>query len=105
MALERLMGLYVSDTEGYKQYRQAMLPLLEEYGGAFGYDFEVSKVLKSKGSNNINRVFTITFPNLATMDEFFNDPRYLRVKEQYFSRSVSEVTTLSLHDEWHDSAS
>lgn len=98
MAFERVMGLEVIDEVIYQQYREHMTPILHSFGGSFGYDFKVSDVLKSKTEDKINRVFTIDFPSKAAMDEFFNDPKYLAVKDKYFNSSVGSVTTISLHE-------
>ena len=95
---ERIMGLCVTDDEQYTQYREAMTPILHRYGGAFGYDFIVSEVLKSKGAYDINRVFTIEFPNQEAMTSFFACDEYLAVKAQYFDASVGSKTVISLHE-------
>lgn len=42
MTVERLIGLQVIDDKAYAQYREAMYPLLLEYGGDFKYDFQIS---------------------------------------------------------------
>lgn len=97
MAFERLMGLYVSDPHGYRLYREAMRPIMEEYGGRFRYDFEVSKVLESEHTQPINRVFILSFPTQRDMENFFADARYLKVKEAYFSASVTEVSVLAMY--------
>ncbi|EAR61344.1 hypothetical protein MED92_11474 [Oceanospirillum sp. MED92] len=44
---EMLVGLEVTDDQIYQSYREAMRPILEFYGGEFGYDFRVSEVLKN----------------------------------------------------------
>ena len=98
MSFERIMGLDVTDDAVYQQYRAAMVPILETYGGAFGYDFRVSEVLLSKGEGNINRVFTIDFPSREAMEQFFSDPAYLAVRGEYFERSVAGSTVISLHE-------
>lgn len=98
MSFERIMGLEVADDEEYQRYREGMIPILESFGGSFGFDFKVSKVLKSKTDNPINRVFTIDFPNKEVMDTFFSDPSYLEVKSQYFKNSVKSVTIISMHE-------
>ncbi|WP_192021525.1 DUF1330 domain-containing protein [Shewanella sp. ENK2] len=98
MGFQRIMGLHVSDTAEYQRYREAMMPILTRYGGSFGYDFEVSKVLKSKTEHHINRVFTIEFPSQTVMDTFFNDPEYLVVKQRHFMHSVSHATVIGLHE-------
>lgn len=98
MSFERIMGLEVIDNEAYQKYRENMIPILHSFGGRFGFDFKVSEVLKSKTDEGINRVFTIDFPSKEIMDQFFNDPTYLVVKNKYFKNSVKSVTTISMHE-------
>ena len=98
MAYERIMGLDVIDDQEYQKYREAMMPILKFFGGSFGYDFRVSEVLLTKTADNINRVFTIAFPNQKQMDDFFSDPDYLVVKEKFFDKSVKSKTTISVHE-------
>lgn len=98
MPFERIMGLEVTNHEEYQKYRENMTPILHSFGGSFGFDFQIGDVLKSKTDNVINRVFTIDFPSRDIMDEFFNDPSYLAVKEKYFKHSVKSVTIISMHE-------
>ena len=98
MAYERIMGLDVIDDQKYQKYREAMTPILQSFGGSFGFDFKVSEVLLSKTDDNINRVFTIAFPTQNQMDSFFSNPEYLDVKGKYFDQSVQSKTVLSLHE-------
>ena len=92
---EMLVGLEVSDANVYQQYRTAMKPILQHYGGGFGYDFVVSEVLLSQVEEPINRVFTINFPNQQKMDEFFSNEEYLAVKAEFFERSVNHTTIIA----------
>ena len=87
--LEVLVGLDVRDDEAYTKYRAGMGPILESFGGGFGYDFRIADVLRSESDVAINRVFTIRFPDRAAMDAFFSDPAYLEVKAQFFEPSVN----------------
>jgi len=98
MAVERLVGLFVTDKDLYTKYREGMSPLLKEYGGGFGYDFEVSNVLKSEVSEPINRVFTIFFENEESMNKFFSDEKYLEVRKRYYEPSVFATTIISKYD-------
>ena len=41
-----LIGLEVTDDAGYGRYRAGMTPILEAYGGSFGSDFVIARVLK-----------------------------------------------------------
>lgn len=98
MALEMLMGLYVVDEEAYQSYRDEMMPILENYGGGFGYDFKVSEVLKSKTQGPINRVFTISFPNQDSRDSFFSNDAYLKIRQRYFEKSVTDTTIIATYE-------
>lgn len=98
MAHEILVGLEVLDNEKYRQYRAAMMPILAQYEGAFGYDFTVSEVLKSPTKEPINRVFTLCFSNANKMDSFFSDTEYLKIKKQYFNHSVGSTTIISSYE-------
>lgn len=98
MACEYLMGLNVTDEKIYEQYRKAMKPILATYGGGFSSDFKVSQTLLPLSNTDINRVFTIFCRDQKSMDEFFTNPEYLKVKEKYFSKSVASVTQLAKYN-------
>ena len=98
MRFERLVGLYVTDEDMYKKYREAMLPILGIFGGGFSYDFKVSEVLKSEVKEKINRVFIIHFENEESMNLFFSNKEYLAVKQKYFVPSVSDMTEIAKYE-------
>lgn len=95
---ERIMGLNVVDDESYKKYRDAMTPILNSYQSDFGYDFVISRTLKSKTKNKINRLFTIDFSSEKIMNDFFQDPKYLAIKEKYLDNSIDGKTIISMHE-------
>jgi len=98
MAVERLVGMLVSDDMMYQQYRENMMPILHRYGGAFKYDFKIDEVLKSAVKEPMNRVFIIRFDSQENMSAFFNDKNYLQVRQEFFEPSVSsfeEIATYS----------
>lgn len=98
MSFEILVGLNVIDDAKYADYRAAMKPILSQYEGRFGYDFKVSEVLITEGAEDINRVFTINFSGEDKMKSFFSDSEYLKVKEQYFVKSVASTTIISSYE-------
>lgn len=98
MSYEMLVGLEVIDNKIYSEYRAAMKPILSTYGGGFGYDFKIDTVLKSQVKENINRVFTIYFPDEQTMNSFFSDEEYLKAKTKYFEKSVKSTTIISAYN-------
>lgn len=98
MSHEILVALHVKNDEVYQSYRDAMAPILNQYGGRFCYDFKVSDVLKAEQNEEINRVFTLNFPSVESKDGFFSDPAYLLVKNDYFVKSVVGAHILAAYD-------
>lgn len=95
MSYEMVVGLKVTNDEVYTSYREAMTPILKTYEGGFRYDFKVSEVLKNEESREINRVFTIHCKDKESMNSFFSDPKYVEAKNQFFEKSVSDITIIS----------
>ncbi len=98
MALEMLVGLNIVDDEKYQSYREEMTPILKRYGGGFGYDFKVSEVLTSTTEAPINRVFTIYFSTEDSMNSFFSNDEYLRIKQRHFEKSVTDTTIIATYE-------
>lgn len=98
MAVEMLVGLNVIDDEAYQSYRKEIAPILNSYGGGFGYDFKVAEVLKSNTDAPINRVFTIYFSDGDSMNSFFSNAEYLIIKERHFERSVTDTTIIATYE-------
>lgn len=95
MVAGMVVGLNVVDDEVYQSYRDEMAPILERYGGGFGYDFRVSEVLKSKTDAPINRVFTIYFPTNDSMHSFFANDEYREIRKKHFEKSVADTTIIA----------
>jgi uncharacterized protein (DUF1330 family) len=98
MGFQRIMGLDVTDDVEYQKYREAMEPILNSIGGAFGYDFKIAEVLRSKTDQPINRVFTIDFPSREVMDAFFERPDYLAIKALHLDGAIGSKTIIALHE-------
>ena len=98
MAYEMLVGLHVTDDEMYQAYREKMTPLLVGRGGGFGYDFRIAEVLKSRTDYEINRVFTIYFPDKEEMRQFFSAESYKAIKAEFFESSVASTTLMAEYD-------
>jgi uncharacterized protein (DUF1330 family) len=98
MTHENLIGVEVTDSDGYRAYRDAMMPILARYGGGFRYDFEVARILSPEGGPAINRVFVIYFRDRAAKEAFFADPEYLAVRRRHFEPSVAHVVRIAEYD-------
>jgi len=88
MSYEMTVGLWVEDQASYAQYRSGIRPLLEEFGGAFRYDFIVARVLLAEGGHEINRLFVLQFPDQPSKERLFSDPRYLEIRRRFFEPAV-----------------
>lgn len=98
MAYEMLVGLKIKDPELYQSYREAMGPILKQYGGGFKYDFWIKETLKSDTNNPIDRVFAIYFQDKQSMEEFFANPDYLIAKKNFFEESVAATTIIASYE-------
>lgn len=98
MSFEYIVGLQVDNDELYDKYREEMLPILKTFGGGFRYDFRVNEVLKNEAGNSINRVFAIFFNDDKARDQFFSNEDYLKIKNKFYTPSVSATTIISEYD-------
>jgi uncharacterized protein (DUF1330 family) len=98
VAYERIFGLEVVDQDGYTQYREEMVPLMEAAGGTFRFDFDVARVLRGENKAQINRAFVIRFPNRSDSEKFFADPRYLDIRRRLFEPSVKAIVQIAEYD-------
>ena len=98
MAFEMTVGLLVNDQGAYARYRSEIAPLLERAGGAFRYDFEIARTLKSEAAHDINRVFVLQFPSRQSKERFFVDPAYLEIRARLFEKAVRGNTILAEAD-------
>jgi uncharacterized protein (DUF1330 family) len=87
--------LFVADHDRYAQYRTEIAPLLEATGGAFRYDLEVAKALKSEVGHDINRVFILRFPDRGAKECFFTHPQYLEIRARLFDAAVPRMTIIA----------
>ena len=95
MVYEMLVGLHVINNDVYQDYRERMTPILIEFGGGFGYDFRIAEVLESRADHEINRVFTIYFPDEDTKQRFFSGESYRAIRAEFFEASVASTTVIA----------
>lgn len=95
---EYVIGLHVTDDDGYARYRAGMTPILGEYGGSFRYDFRVGEMLKSETPEPVNRLFVISFPSREVADRFFADEAYLAVRSEHFDSAVAAIATIAEYE-------
>ena len=65
---------------------------------AFGMISECQKCSEPKLGHEINRVFTICFPDKSARASFFADDRYREVRKNFFDESVEGSTLIAEYD-------
>lgn len=88
-----LVALEVADPVSYARYREEMAPILAEHGGRFVHDFVVATVLRG-ARPEVNRIFTIAFPDVAARERFFSAARYLAVRARWYEPAVRSAEVL-----------
>ncbi|MEL6339412.1 MAG: DUF1330 domain-containing protein [Myxococcota bacterium] len=94
---EMIVAMNVVDSARYAQYREAMRPILERYGGGFRYDFVVAETLQTESSHPITRLFAIHFRDKNACAAFFSDSDYQDVKALHYDGAVDGHTVIAEH--------
>ena len=97
MAKGYIVGMItIDDLEGYKPYMVQTSALVAEYGGRYlvrGGDMAVAE-----GTFDHERFVIIEFDDRATVEKFYNDPRYqetLKIRQAHSSGTILQVTGLN----------
>jgi uncharacterized protein (DUF1330 family) len=98
MPFEMTVGLFVVDHQKYADYRNEIAPLLEGSRARFRYDFEVARTLKAEEDHEINRLFVIQFPDRASKERFFKDPRYLEIRARLYEKAVEKAAIIAEYE-------
>jgi uncharacterized protein (DUF1330 family) len=69
----------ISDAAAMSRYRQAVMPLIERFGGRHIARAAVVEVLE--GRHDGRRLSIFEFPSLEAVHEFWNSADYIAVKE------------------------
>src|SRR5262249_9436490 len=97
MPFDMTAVLFVADQDKYAQYRAEIAPLLQATGGAFRYDLEVAKALKSEVGHDINRLFLLRFPDRGAKEWFFTHSQYLEIRARLFDAPVRRLPIIPDH--------
>lgn len=85
----------ITDPVGFEEYKHAVLPLIERYGGRFLSRGGDLKVLESGKGWEPDRMVIIEFPSMASLEEWYGSDDYAAVRDIRL-RSASS-TLVALH--------
>ena len=90
-----IVRVKVTDHDRYAKYRQAVLPLIESFGGK-RIPGDQAELLE--GDQNGNRIVLFAFPNIDAIRAFWNSPAYAPVKELRRDAAVLEIWAVPSDD-------
>lgn len=78
MAAYLVIDTVVHDREVYRQYVEAVRPIIEAYGGE--YIVSTEKILPISGGWEPKRMVILRFPDVMKLDACFSSPEYAAIK-------------------------
>lgn len=79
MAAYFIVQSTINDEQRYQEYRNAVVPLIERFGGKFVV--RGGKVEALEGSHDGRRMVVFEFPSMDAIHAFWNSPEYVPVKK------------------------
>ncbi len=84
----------ISDPDMFEDYKKAVLPLIERYGGRFLSRGGELKVLEAGKNWSPGRMVIIEFPSMASLEEWYQCAEYADVREIRFRSATSTLVAL-----------
>jgi len=81
--------LTVTDPEGFEDYRQAVLPVVEAHGGRFLV--RGSAITSLEGDPGRPRVIVVEFPDKAAAESFYNSAEYQEIMPLRLNTATGSV--------------
>lgn len=78
MAAYFIVQSTISDEQQYQKYREAVVPLIAQFGGKFVV--RGGKVEVLEGQHDGRRMVVFEFPSMDAIHAFWNSPEYVPVK-------------------------
>ena len=78
MAAYFIVQSTISDEQQYQKYRDAVIPLIAQFGGKFVV--KGAKVEVLEGQHDGRRLVMFEFPSMDAIHAFWNSPAYVPVK-------------------------
>lgn len=78
----------ITDKERYGSYREAVVPLIEAFGGKH---VRGGKVALLEGQQDERRIALFEFPSIEAIYAFWNSPDYVPVKELRRGAATLEI--------------
>lgn len=83
----------ITDKERYQKYRDAVVPLIAQFGGK--HVVRGGTVVLLEGHHDGRRMAMFEFPDIEAVNAFWNSPQYLPVKELRRGAATLDVWAVS----------
>lgn len=84
----------IEDPETFEQYRRAVLPLINKFGGRFLSRSGKLEVLEGGGNWRPGRMVIIEFPSMSALKEWYVCAEYAPVREIRFRSATSTLVAI-----------
>jgi uncharacterized protein (DUF1330 family) len=89
MAAYLVMRIAIGDGDRWRQYREAVVPLIVKFGGR--HVTGSGKVELLEGADDGRRIAMFEFPSMAAIRAFWDSPEYVPVKELRRDAAILEA--------------
>ncbi len=89
MAAYFIVQIKISNEDQYKKYRDAVVPLIMQFGGKFAVQRGTVEVLE--GHHDGRRMVMFEFPSMQAIHAFWNSAEYVPVKELRRGAAVLDI--------------
>jgi uncharacterized protein (DUF1330 family) len=84
-----VVNIFVHDVEMFGRYRDAVAPLIAQFGGR--YLIRGGKLEHAEGKLPLKRLVVLEFPTLTDAKRFYNSPEYAPVLKLRLDSATSDL--------------
>ena len=71
----------ITEQELFEEYKRAVVPTIEKYGGRFLARGEALETLEANGTWTPDRLVIVEFPDMAALKAWYESPEYAPARE------------------------
>ena len=84
----------ITNSEIFNDYKRAVVPTIEKFGGRFLARGPELEVLEASGRWEPGRLVIIEFPDMPTLKAWYHSPEYAPVRELRFGSASSTLVAM-----------
>ncbi|PUB12390.1 DUF1330 domain-containing protein [Yoonia sediminilitoris] len=84
----------ITEPELFEEYKRAVVPTLEKFGGRFLARGAALEVLETSGTWAPDRLVIVEFPDMAALKAWYESPEYAPAREIRFRSAASTLVAM-----------